>query len=450
MKTPSAPITMESNQHSIQHRDISKGALQTIKTLDDAGFSAYLVGGGVRDLLLGGHPKDFDVATNATPEQIKQLFNRQARIIGRRFRIVHVRVGRDVTEVTTFRAHHENTDNHPQAVRSGSGMLLRDNVYGDICSDAMRRDFTMNALYYSPRTGAITDFTDGIKAVKARTVKMIGEPELRYREDPVRMLRAVRLAAKLKFTIDSETAAPILTLGPMLGEVAPARLFDECLKLFMSGYAATTFEHLQLYKLFDQLFPVTEGYLEEESTCADQSEIGLPSAHSFQSLLRQAMANTDERIHSNKRVTPAFILAVILWPPVILEQKRLLDQGYKPAPALNTAAHTIINRQIKRVAIPRRFTLAMREIWELQLRLPRRRGNQAWRLMEHPRLRAAYDFLLLREQSGEDHQGLGQWWTDFQAADTNERESLLKPFQGTKSERKRPPRKRRSNPVNEP
>lgn len=435
-----SPRILGPDQHNIQSADIAKGALQTIKGLEAAGFSAYLVGGGVRDLLLGGHPKDFDVATNATPEQIKDLFKRQARIVGRRFRIVHVRFGQDVTEVTTFRAHHDTNPNNHHAQRSDSGVLLRDNVYGDIHSDAMRRDFTMNALYYSPRTRSVTDFTNGVEAIKTRTITMIGDPTLRYREDPVRMLRAARLAAKLNFSIDPATAEPIFALGDMLDEVSSARLFDECLKLFMTGHAANTFKLLRQYDLLRHLFPTTAACLQRAGDSGNDADLQ-------ENLLQQGMLNTDDRIHNNKRVTPAFLLAVILWPPVAAEQKRLEEQGFKPVPALNTAAQTVIQRQIQRVAIPKRFTLAMREIWEMQSRLPRRRGNNAWRLLEHPRLRAAYDFLLLREQAGEDHQGLGQWWTDFQAGDRAQREALLAPLQeGPQGGRKRRPGNRSKNP----
>jgi poly(A) polymerase len=419
------PTRLNARDYAVAPEDISRSALQIVERLEAAGFEAYLVGGCVRDLLVGGHPKDFDIATNAKPEEVKALF-RRAHIIGRRFRIVHVRDGREVTEVTTFRAHHDN-GSATDAVSSEHGMLLRDNVYGDIQSDALRRDFTMNALYYSPSRGEITDFTQGIADIEARQVRMIGDPVTRYQEDPVRMLRAVRLATKLNFVIETNTAQAIDELSHLLGNVPPARLFDEALKLFMSGHAAAVYPQLRRYRLFDYLFCET-GALLETDTFAD-------------SLIQQAAVNTDHRIRNNQRVTPAFIFAVILWPAVTAHQRLLEEDGLPPVPALQQAAQWVITRQVQRVAIPRRFTLPVREIWELQLRLPRRSGNQALRLLAHPRFRAAYDFLLLREQAGEDHAGLGEWWTRFQEADEAQRKILIGEIQGQgrKRSRKRRP-----------
>ncbi|MEX1033680.1 MAG: polynucleotide adenylyltransferase PcnB [Cellvibrionaceae bacterium] len=422
------PARLSAREHRVTAEDINTSALQIVERLEEAGFQAYLVGGCVRDLLVGGHPKDFDIATDATPEEIRAQF-RRAHIIGRRFRIVHVRTGREVTEVTTFRAHHE-TGNNIEAASSEHGMLLRDNVYGDIESDALRRDFTMNALYYSPSRGEITDFTSGIADIQAKRVRMIGDPVTRYQEDPVRMLRAVRLAAKLDFAIESATAGPIHDLGHLLGNVPPARLFDEVLKLFMTGQATKVYDELRRYGLFDHLFPETGALLKADNEFAG-------------ALIRQAAINTDLRIHNNQRVTPAFILAIILWPAATAHQEQLVADGVSPLPALQQAAQWVINRQIQRVSIPRRFTMPIREIWELQLRLPRRSGNQAFRLLSHPRFRAAYDFLLLREQAGEDHAGLGEWWTRFQASDEAERKAMASEVQGPrKRARKRQPRKR--------
>lgn len=422
---PSSRRTYSEAEHGIYQEDISRSALQIIDRLEEAGFEAYLVGGGVRDLLIGGHPKDFDIATDATPEQVKRLF-RSARIIGRRFRIVHVRLGRDMVEVTTFRAQHSSGDEEDG--RAGeTGMLLRDNVYGDIHSDAVRRDFTMNALYYSPSDSVVTDFTTGMEDIKARLVRMIGDPKTRYQEDPVRMLRAVRLAAKLNFDIEPKTAEPILELGNLLGHVPAARLFDECLKLFMNGHAEATYLALRRYRLFGVLFPGVDDLLGTD-----------PIA---ERLVHQATINTDARVNADKRVTPAFIFAVILWPAVVREQERLEAEGMPPLPALNLAAQDIITAQVRRISIPRRFTTTMREIWDLQPRLPRRRGTQAFRLVTHPRFRAAYDFLLLREQAGEDHQGLGAWWTAFQEADEGERKTMVA---GLQDEEGKPARKRRS------
>lgn len=414
--------------HPLTSSDISRGALQVVEVLQDAGFEAYLVGGCVRDLFLGLHPKDFDVATSATPEQIKRLF-RSARIIGRRFRIVHVRTGREITEVTTFRAQHQE-----ESVNEEDGRVLSDNVYGDLYSDAMRRDFTMNALYYDPANNEIRDFCQGMADIKARQVRMIGEASLRYQEDPVRLLRAVRLAAKLNFRIEADTAAPILKLGQLLLNVPAARLFDESLKLLMSGYAEVTWRHLTEQRLVEYLFPATYYVLEEKAL-----EQGHP-AYDPEKLILEACQNTDIRIRTDQRVTPAFIFGVILWPAVVEEQWALSEQGLPPLACLHQAMQTVLSEQSRHIAIPRRFTNTIREIWELQMRLPRRSGSKAYRLMQHPRFRAAYDFLLLREAAGEDLQQLGQWWTDFQQATEEDRKTLVRALTNKKGGSRRRPR----------
>ncbi len=402
------PRILTADEHQLNPGDISAGARRVIDELVDNGYQAYLVGGGVRDLLLGGHPKDMDIATDATPEEVKSLF-RSSRIVGRRFKIVHVRMGREVTEVTTFRADH--SEGGSQAATNSDGMLVRDNVYGDIRSDALRRDFTMNALYYSPHNNTITDFTTGVEDIAKRCVRMIGDPATRYQEDPVRMLRAVRLATKLDFEIEPATAKPIYELSNLLANIPAARLFDDVMKLFMSGYADVTYQGLRHYNLFDQLFP-------DAQRAIDESDIA-------QAFLKQATINTDKRIHNNQRVTPAFLLAVILWPAVEALQKQLQSQGLSPTQALQESATDLLMRQCARVAIPKRFTQAMREIWLMQERLHRRSGKQAERLLEQQRFRAAYDFLLLREQAGEDHQGLGKWWTLYQNADGPRRAQMV-------------------------
>lgn len=397
------------SDHCLSRRDVSRAALTVMKRLQEAGFEAYIVGGGVRDLLLGGHPKDFDVATDATPEQAKQLF-RGARIVGRRFRILHARIGREVIEVTTFRGHHSDGEAH-EAQQSEHGMLLRDNVYGDLESDAVRRDFTVNALYYTTNGFEIHDYTGGIQDIEQRLIRMIGDPETRYKEDPVRMLRAVRFAAKLDFDIEPSTAAPLRTLAPLLRNIAPARLFDEVLKLLMSGYGERTFELLREHELWPHLFPDNARMLEHPEALA---------------LTRQALRNTDTRIRSDQRVTPAFLYAALLWPAVNSEQKFLESKGIPPVPALAQSAQKITSAQLAHTAIPKRFSMPMREIWDMQSRLPRRGGERAFRLMEMPRFRAAYDFLLLREDSGEIPAGLGQWWTDFQQADEEQRLQMVR------------------------
>ena len=419
--TPSRVVVSRSD-HTLSRRDVSRAALTVMKRLQEAGFEAYIVGGGVRDLLLGGHPKDFDVATDATPEQAKQLF-RGARIVGRRFRILHARIGREIIEVTTFRGHHSDGEEH-EAQQSEHGMLLRDNVYGDLESDAIRRDFTVNALYYTTQGFEIHDYTGGMQDIEDRLIRMIGDPETRYKEDPVRMLRAVRFAAKLDFDIEPATAVPLQQLAPLLRNIAPARLFDEVLKLLMSGHGERTFELLRQYHLWEHLFPDNARHLDS------------PEA---EALTRQALRNTDDRIRNEQRVTPAFLYAALLWPAVNFEQKFLSEHGTPPVPALAQAAQKVVGVQLTHTAIPKRFSIPMREIWDMQSRLPRRGGERAFRLQEHPRFRAAYDFLLLREESGEIPAGLGQWWTEFQSADDEQKRQLIQtlPRSGQKSGRRR-------------
>ncbi|SHF06521.1 poly(A) polymerase [Microbulbifer donghaiensis] len=406
------PRVIARSDHSISRRDISRAALTVMKRLQEAGFQAYIVGGGVRDLLLGGHPKDFDVATDATPEQAKQLF-RGSRIVGRRFRILHARIGREVIEVTTFRGHHSDGEEH-EAQQSEHGMLLRDNVYGDLQSDAVRRDFTVNALYYTTNGFAIHDYTGGVRDIEQRLIRMIGDPVTRYKEDPVRMLRAVRFAAKLDFNIEDKTAAPLTELAPLLRNIAPARLFDEVLKLLMSGHGERTFELLRQYRLWHHLFPDNAARLDDPAALE---------------LTRLALRNTDQRIREEMRVTPAFLYAALLWPAVNAEQQKLVDRGTPPVPALAQAAQKITSSQLAHTAIPKRFSIPMREIWDLQSRLSQRGGNRAQRQSEHPRFRAAYDFLLLREQCGELEPGLGQWWTEFQQADDEQRQQMVRKLQ---------------------
>src|SRR5690606_13210788 len=355
----------------------------------------------------------------------------RSRIVGRRFRIVHVHMGREVIEVTTFRAGHGEGDQR-NAVQSDQGMLLRDNVFGNILEDAMRRDFTVNALYYHPSDNTLLDYANGLEDIERRRLVIIGDPETRYREDPVRMLRAARFAAKLGFAISPETAAPIHSLAHLLGEIPPARLFDEVLKLFLSGSALATFRQLQDHNLAGQLFPQTQA-------CIDGDETGF-----YQNFVEQALANSDKRIRNNQRVTPAFLLAALLWPPVVKEMARYQGRNETPAMAMQKAGGLVVSRQMERIAIPRRFSQPMREIWDLQLRLPKRYGNRAEHLVSLPRFRAAYDFLLLREQSGEDLDGVGHWWTRYQEADEQGRRNLVEaletPREGGKRKRKRRPR----------
>ena len=337
---------------------------------------------------------------------------------------MHVRLAREVTEVTTFRGQHRE-----HSVNEEDGRVLSDNVYGDIHSDALRRAFTMNALYFDPAKDEILDFCQGVDDIRAQQVRIIGEPSQRYQEDPVRILRAVRLAAKLNFAIETETAAPIKKLGQLLLNVPAARLFDESLKLFMGGYAALTWARLEEWQLIEYLFPATFHVLEQGAAAYDP-----------QQLIEQACRNTDHRIQTEQRVTPAFIFAVILWPAVLEEMQALKDDGQPQPTALHQAIQLVLSEQLRHISIPRRFTNTMREIWELQFRLPKRYGQQAFRLTQHPRFRAAYDFLLLRESAGEDLQSLGEWWTNFQKANEGERKAMVSALNHNRG---RPRRRRR-------
>lgn len=425
------------DHHNISRKHISEAALKVIRGLNRAGFEGYLVGGGVRDLLLEGHPKDFDVATDATPEQIRGLF-RGARIIGRRFRIVHVRFGREIIEVTTFRGSHQSAEHSERGTRpanqrsaqSKEGMLLRDNVFGTLEEDAIRRDFTINALYYSPQDFSVYDYTSGMLDMQNRLIRIIGDAETRYREDPVRMLRAVRFAAKLNFTIEPSTAQPIKQLAPSLQDIPAARMFDEILKLLMSGHGRATYELMQEYQLFAPLFPQTQPCLNK------------PAANI---LIEQALENTDTRISQNKPVTPAFLFAALLWPAVLEQHERLLAEGMPPLPAMHQASQEIAVRQQQYIAIPKRFGMPMREIWEMQLRLPRRAGKKAEQLLESRRFRAAYDFLLLRELAGEPTAELGQWWTEYQTLSPDQRKAMSDALPGNGKRQHRRPRQNTRN-----
>ena len=423
-------ITVDADEFSFGNQSISRGSLEVIENLQSHGYQAYLVGGSVRDLCLGNQPKDYDVATNATPEEVKSLF-RRSRIIGRRFQIVHVRKGREIIEVTTFRANHLSAGSEAEAKQSENGILLRDNVYGTIESDAERRDFTVNALYYDPSNQQIIDFCGGLDDLEQQQLKLIGEPAVRYKEDPVRLLRAIRFAAKLDFDIEAHTEQPISELANYLSHVPPARLFEEVLKLLMSGYALDTFKLLQEYGLLDYLFPGTSEHLSH----GNEADLAM---------ILNATANTDKRIKQGLRVTPAFIYAAMLWPPMRAQMEHYRkEQNMSPQEAMNLASQGIVSQQLSFTSIPKRFLIPMREIWSLQLRLAKREGKKAYALLEHPRFRAAYDFLLLREQSGEQMAGLGDWWTKFQDAGEKDRQELIK--QASKHRQKR--RKPRKNPA---
>ncbi|MFQ5661623.1 MAG: polynucleotide adenylyltransferase PcnB [Gammaproteobacteria bacterium] len=392
------PRILSRNEHIISRSNISDNALKVLYRLKKAGYQAYLVGGSVRDLLLGREPKDFDVVTDALPEQVRELF-RNSLMIGRRFRLVHVRYGREIIEVSTFRAAHHVADGEGHMV---DGRIVRDNVYGNIDNDVWRRDLTVNGLFYNIEDFSVIDYVGGIQDVRAGRIRLIGDPEQRYIEDPVRLLRAVRFAVKLGFRIDPGTEKPIRELAPLLEEIPPARLFEEVLKLFLGGYAAQTFELLRHYDLFAALFPQTEEVL-------SQQEGGFPHM-----LLIHALNNTDIRLAQEKPVTPGFLIAALLWTPMQLMVTEYMNSGLSEAEAIYFASDDVISRQIAHTAMPRRFTRIARDIWQLQPRLKRHAGKLPERLLAHPRFRAAYDFLMLRAQAGEDVQDLALWWTRYQ------------------------------------
>jgi len=394
-------------QHKVSRDDISYGAKRVTDGLQAAGFKAFVVGGAVRDLLLDRQPKDFDVATDATPEEVRRVF-RRSRIIGRRFRLVHVMFGEETVEVSTFRraidAEEAQTDEH--------GRILRDNEFGDQKQDAARRDFTANALFYDPTTQQIFDYHDGYADIRANTLRMIGDPVVRYREDPVRMLRAVRLSAKLGMTIDPATAKPIATMKNLLANVPEARMFDEMLKLLLSGHAWECVKKLRAMNLHHGMLPMLDVILEQ------------PIGEKFVTL---AMRSTDQRILEGKPASPAFLFAALLWHQVLVTWQAKQNVGEKMLPALFAAMDEVLNKQRAQLAIPRRYDTVMKEIWVLQPRFEQRSGVRPFRMLEIARFRAAYDFLLLRCESGEVDGEIGQWWTEFQEADETRRAEMLQP-----------------------
>lgn len=388
-------------EHGISRKNISSGALRVLYRLHESGYKAFLVGGAVRDLLLGGHPKDFDVATDATPEQTRALF-RNCRLIGRRFRLAHVVFGREIVEVATFRGIGEAGDSDRHVV---DGRIVRDNVYGGIEEDAIRRDFTINALYYDIADFSVRDYVGGIEDLRQRRMHLIGDPVQRYREDPVRMLRAARLAAKLDFNLAPETEAPIAELAPLLGDVAPARLFDESLKLFLAGHGLESLRRLHHLGLLGQLFPATAAALAG------------PNSAKFGRLLGYTFTSTDERVRNDLPVAPAFLFAAMLWEPVRARAETLTAGGTEPAVAWTAAVDRVMHQQATRVAIPKRFSMAMEEIWSMQSRFEQRQKKRVMRLLAHPRFRAAFDFLVLRSHDEPELKEQAAWWTEAQQLD---------------------------------
>lgn len=418
------PSLIDAEKHGLKRQDLSPAAVKTCTVLQQAGHKAYIVGGAVRDLLAGIPPKDFDVATSATPEEVRKLF-RRSRIIGRRFRIVHVMNGRETIEVSTFRALHEVdtlTDEH--------GRVLADNVFGSQAEDAARRDFTVNALYYDPTENIIVDYHHGVADLEQKTLRMIGDPRVRYREDPVRMLRAVRLGAKLGLIIDPAARNPIREMADLLNNVPSARLFDETLKLLMSGYAAPCLKQLREEGLHHGLLPLLDVVLEQ------------PLGERFVWL---ALENTDERVRQDKRVSPGFLFATLLWHEVLANWEERKTNGETPQPALFAAMDTVLDVQARKLAITRKISGDIKDIWALQPRFEKRNGRAPYRLIEQPRYRAGWDFLRLRAQAGEIDMALPDWWNSFAHGSQEKREELIQqapagPAPANRRRRRRKPR----------
>jgi len=432
-KKSKSPKIIPRAAHNVSRDEFSKSALKVLYRLHKSGYQAFLVGGCVRDAMLELHPKDFDVATNATPEQVRKLFG-NCRLIGRRFRLAHVRFGRELIEVATFRAAANHADD--DHAHDDEGRIVRDNVYGTIDEDVWRRDFTCNSLYYNIADFSIWDYTGGVKDIEQRHIVLIGDPDKRLREDPVRMLRAVRFAAKLDFTIDATVEKAIKQDRPLLANVPAARLFDEFMKLFQSGHAERTFELLRKYELFGLLFPTTDEELDRDE--------------GFLQFVRAALRNTDRRVKSGKSVTPMFLIGVFLWEPTRqLAATRRAEEKMSESQSLSLAAYELSMQQQRRIAIPRRFTVPMREMLALQPRFMQNHGKRALKLLQHRRFRAAYDFMVLLAEVGQFDQDKAKFWTDVQSQSAAERDTSFqinapaggKPRRRRRRRRPRPPAK---------
>jgi poly(A) polymerase len=424
---PAQPKILAHGAHGVSRDAISSCALRTTQTLQRHGFAAFVVGGAVRDLLLGRKPKDFDIATNATPEEVRGLF-RRSRVIGRRFRLVHVMCGPEIVEVSTFRGSNPVED-AGERVADEHGRILRDNVFGTQEQDATRRDFTINALFYDPTSQEIWDYHGGVPDLLKRRLRMIGDPEKRYREDPIRMVRAVRLAASRGLEIEAATRRPIRRLAGLLAHVPPSRLLDEMLKLLLSGHAAEGVAQLRREGLHHGVLPLLD------------AAMGRAAGERF---VVAGLEATDERVRAGKPVMPGFLFAALLWPEVLAEWKVLEEKGGSPIPALYQAMDHVMRAQAGKLAIPHRFAADMREIWAMQPRFLQRAGKRPYRLLEHPRFRAGYDFLRLRCASGELDHTLGEWWERFQHAGEAERAQMLvtegEPRRRRRRRRRRGPR----------
>ena len=427
------PLILSASKLGISTKRINKKALIILNALQDANYEAYLVGGCVRDLLLGVEPKDFDIATNAHPEQIKAVLP-STRIIGRRFRLAHVHFGREYYEVATFRAPHDSSD---RGQVGQDGRILNDNVYGTIEEDAVRRDFSINALFYNVAADEVLDFAGGLDDLEKRQLRMIGDPASRYREDPVRMLRAIRFSAKLGLTIEAESEEPIRELAPLLENIAPARLFDEALKMFHSGQAGPVLELLREYRLFNSLFPATEAALQGDETGY------------FLKLINDALQNTDNRINDGMSVTPAFLFAVMLWRPMKQAEASYREQSYPDPQAMQLAANDVLSEQVRFTAVPRRFSNVTREIWLLQSRFNQKNCRRATSFVENRRFRAAFDFLCLRSvaEQNEALQADAAWWEEFQIATEERQIEMSKSVPHVKKKRSRNKRRKSNGPV---
>ncbi len=434
-ENPDKPRIIARPEHNVSRANISKNALKVLYRLNKAGYQAFLVGGCVRDALLELNPKDFDVATDAHPDEVKALFG-NCRLIGRRFRLAHVRFGREIIEVATFRATSESPGDDADAVLDTEGRILRDNVYGSIDSDVWRRDFTCNALYYDISDYSIWDYAGGVDDIRKKRIVFIGDPVTRLREDPVRMLRAVRFAAKLGFTIDNAVSKAMHEHAGLISNVPPARLFDEFTKMFQGGHAQRTFELLWEYRLFDQLFPETSEVLAEDEK--------------FGEFVRLALLSTDRRVSEDKPITPMFLLGVLFWGPVRdAATRRLEREKMSESQALALAAYELTGLHQSRISIPKRFSAPMRDMLALQPRFERKRGKRAMNLLNNRRFRAAYDFMMLRAEIGDVPQETAEFWTEVQTLSEEERGERFGVGtrggrEGTAAPRKRRRRRRKS------
>ena len=392
-------------KHPIDQEKISKNALSVISKLNKEGFEAYLVGGCIRDLLANEVPKDFDIATDAHPQNIRRIF-RNSRIVGRRFQIVHVRFEREIIEVSTFRKlDPEVSDN-----QSDSGMILSDNSFGSLEEDSLRRDFGINALYYNPISERLIDLQEGLDDISRKRIRSIGPINLRLREDPARMLRAIRISEKLEFELEGDIKESIRLLAYLIQDVSPARLFEESLKMFMGGYGARVFLKLRELEVYKWIFPHNEPALKPFNR---------------ELLITKALESTDQRVLKGMPITPAFIYASMLWYPFLNQRSRNIEElRLNNYDASNEAASSILSKQQLITSIPRRFSTPIKDIWFLQFRMNSRFGKKPLRTIQHKRFRAAYDFLLIREAAGEKTGDLGKWWTNYQSASDEERLNL--------------------------